>query len=1294
MQTTIPRWASRPLFISSTFSDMHAERDYLHTVVFPELKECLLPTHCHIEPIDLRWGTVRDAFQEESLEFAALTVCLAEVKRSAPYFICILGDRYGWIPPYRVMRLVADQAGYQGDVTGMSVTELEIQLGALSSPQCDAKVRFYIREPLPADKMPPEQRMRYVEDNPRNKMRLRQLKAELSSIYPGRVRQYATVWDEATSTVAGLEDFGRYVLSDLLSDLQDEKEGADGPGAGSKEESDREAVDALIESKTHSFVGRSTEIKQLLSHLLSADHTGTHWGECIVGEVGSGKSSLMAQLAKGMHTKDVLVLIHIVDPAIPSWPLERILLNWCRLLATFLGTDLSVDEQSACPELEHRFCTLLADASAKKRVAVLLDGLDALESSSRARHFLWRPKPWPRNARFVATTAACQTVEVLSATPGMLVQRLEGLDIRAATQMLCAICRRYGRDPDSRIVEILLDKKRYDGTASYQSPMWLELAGERINLLGENDYRFADEVYEGPYMTRVASLLRKTALEIPPELNELRLWLIRNAQSQLGEWVNGCMIAISIGRIGWRDTELRALARNLTGLEWDLLQFARLRRALLNMVMQRDECGRWTCYETLGELVLSHLGESAGRHTIHRLTADFLSMLPADDGTRCSEMMFHLIGAEDWDRACNYLASVHSDDSATSAATDSLAEYIDSVDAASRERHIRRVVQMLVSPRTASDTVPVLAHAFVYLLVPTLTRRGNRSAAFTVLKAAADALDNIGPIRREAQSWIAHTRANTHKTLGDFHCESGENQQGTDEYQRCIECLQEVAECDPHRRLWELEIAKVKCQIGDMKRNTGGLREALDAYNEYAASANAGAKRVRGTAKDFWRIHQAHAYELIGSVMEEMGKPQDALDAYKRCRSVSEELVASASMIDYYATLGRSLRRIYHVLNALGRNGEARQSLQYLGEVLQKTAAIDFDDSAQQRELVESKLTIGHDKLRNHEYHVAADHYRTALEIAMPYAVLETDSDDWHLLRLRCHQMLAEALRRFGDCDEAYAACTEEIAYAQKLAIADKANTERQHSLFLAFMRMGHIQKPRGDRKDAVVSFNKALEIIEGIVAEDEDNPKRNRDFEECLESVGDVLMEEGSTEQALSVFERRAAILETLYETDRDIEILRSLGANCGVLCELIAQKGDLPRELEAYRTAVAVVGELSEIDDRKVRWLAVLSSGLSRIGDLLLRHGEEEEAIRAYKDALGKAEVLRTYPDGVEEAIRDIAYINGRLSMIYIGSRQAQKASEYIRCFRESFRDILELNLTPDDDTMRTALDLGFFG
>ena len=74
--------------MSSTFRDMHAERDHLVQVVFPELEERLGARRCTLEPIDLRWGVDTAALPgEEEKERAVLRVCLDEIERSRKIFV-------------------------------------------------------------------------------------------------------------------------------------------------------------------------------------------------------------------------------------------------------------------------------------------------------------------------------------------------------------------------------------------------------------------------------------------------------------------------------------------------------------------------------------------------------------------------------------------------------------------------------------------------------------------------------------------------------------------------------------------------------------------------------------------------------------------------------------------------------------------------------------------------------------------------------------------------------------------------------------------------------------------------------------------------------------------------------------------------------------------------------------------------------------------------------------------------------------------------------------------------------
>ena len=87
-------WKTVRIFISSTFRDMHAERDHLVKVVFPELRERCAKRQMHLIDIDLRWGVTKDQADNDR----ALDLCLDLIDECRPFFIGILGERYGWVP--------------------------------------------------------------------------------------------------------------------------------------------------------------------------------------------------------------------------------------------------------------------------------------------------------------------------------------------------------------------------------------------------------------------------------------------------------------------------------------------------------------------------------------------------------------------------------------------------------------------------------------------------------------------------------------------------------------------------------------------------------------------------------------------------------------------------------------------------------------------------------------------------------------------------------------------------------------------------------------------------------------------------------------------------------------------------------------------------------------------------------------------------------------------------------------------------------------------------------------------
>ena len=141
-------WETVTVFISSTFNDMHAERDYLVKRVFPELREWCEQRKLRLVDIDLRWGvTEADATSKNTVK-----VCLSQIDKARPFFLCFLGQRRGWVPSRNEIDPATCTAypELKGYVGAASVTEMEI-LHAVVNPLNDSAraehAFFYHRDP-------------------------------------------------------------------------------------------------------------------------------------------------------------------------------------------------------------------------------------------------------------------------------------------------------------------------------------------------------------------------------------------------------------------------------------------------------------------------------------------------------------------------------------------------------------------------------------------------------------------------------------------------------------------------------------------------------------------------------------------------------------------------------------------------------------------------------------------------------------------------------------------------------------------------------------------------------------------------------------------------------------------------------------------------------------------------------------------------------------------------------------------------------------------------------------------
>src|SRR2546425_895025 len=157
------------IFVSSTFTDLKAERNALQAQVFPKLRELCQRHGCRFQAIDLRWG-VRD---EAALDQQTMRICLEEIARCQrvtpkPNFIVLLGDRYGWCPlPFAI-----------------PADEFEEITRRVSADELDLLKDWDWRD----------DNAEHGQPDAAGADRLRKLKGRLESLLPGNIDEYDAGW--------------------------------------------------------------------------------------------------------------------------------------------------------------------------------------------------------------------------------------------------------------------------------------------------------------------------------------------------------------------------------------------------------------------------------------------------------------------------------------------------------------------------------------------------------------------------------------------------------------------------------------------------------------------------------------------------------------------------------------------------------------------------------------------------------------------------------------------------------------------------------------------------------------------------------------------------------------------------------------------------------------------------------------------------------------------------------------------------------------------------------------------
>jgi tetratricopeptide (TPR) repeat protein len=420
------------VFLSSTFRDMLAERNFLATQVLPAVRQLCVLRGVQFTEIDLRWGIT----EEEARRGDVTHLCLREIdlsRESRPFFVGLLGERYGWVPGAQMVGAVLDTHDFGAAppeaLLEASVTELEFLYGPLRDMAFGNGALVYLRSPdltmalakaSGTDGTPVEELVAgFGESTPAARAAQASLKARLRDAHLVRIDGYSTVAQAAL-------DIQRMLFAEV------ERLNRGAPSVPQWLIAKRLADNAMP---------RATEAAWLSGWASRLTAGGADNLLLVAGEAGIGKSSLLARWMRD-HARahpDVAFLFYPFVGGGGSTPLEFI--HFMLQALRINGDEFSslkaehVDVQIA---VLHQ---LLAAMEAP--LVVIADGIEVL-GDERQTSLQWIPTGLAPQVKLVISSSLPEH-EASLAKRGFTVRRLAGFDEAEADAFISHYLARFGK---------------------------------------------------------------------------------------------------------------------------------------------------------------------------------------------------------------------------------------------------------------------------------------------------------------------------------------------------------------------------------------------------------------------------------------------------------------------------------------------------------------------------------------------------------------------------------------------------------------------------------------------------------------------------------------------------------------------------------------------------------------------------------------------------------------------------------------------------------------------------------
>jgi tetratricopeptide (TPR) repeat protein len=1310
------------IFISSTFKDMHSERDYLVKYVFPELRDRCIKKGLSLVDVDLRWGVT----EEEAEQGKAIEICLDEIENCRPFFIRILGERYGWTP---TTYQVPDYEKYdwlRKFEKGHSITALEIYHGVLNKKKMKPRAFFYFRNPafigdvplskqaeVKAESDTAAKKLYHLKEDIKDVFELNNIPEHIMPAYPCKFKglkmnlqlvkdslsaeltkqdvslletlvgednlidksEYESL-NEKQKTIVDkysyvyleeLEEFGNEVLKNIWEAICDEHP------------DDNIVTDPLLieqayhqrfmNSRSRGFIGREDVLGEIADYINDASK---HKPLIVKGEPGSGKSALMAIAAKQNENKTDagFTIVRFVGASPASLDINKLVQNIIRETASIFEITIDEERINDVKVLYDYFREVLYSASTKGKLTLFIDALNQLLPQYDPHYLVWLPKHLPENVKMVLSSIESEYIKNALKYELPLVQVGE-LTTENSRKIIQDTLEEYRKTLTEKQIATILSR------ADAVKPLYLKVACEELRVFPSFEL----------INSRIAALPETIAGLFEQFLQRLEA----DHDPQL---VKDTLCLIESSMYGLLESELLELLKPEDNEKLPLNIWAKLYRNLSPYLMNAGD-------ESEGLLEFFHLQLSlAAQKRYLKNDEIFYNKKLADYGLQKYKLKnrdttntilytgIYLYKSLDEDALYDMLQNLFT------AKKEIYTEYKGI--AANLFDWVVNNFDYESEITLKSITGKLAKNDFSYQLRYLLQNKGNILKNIGKMRWAQEFLEKSLHVMEELVA-LEPGRTDFKRELsvlfgnvGVIYKSLGEEQKTLEFFEKSLKVMEELVALEPGRTDFRRDLSVSFNNVGQIYLDLGEAQKALEFFEKQKNTLEELVALEPGRT-DF-RRELSVSFNNVGEIYQDLQEGQKALEFFEKALKEMEELVAlEPGRMDFRRSLSVSYNNVGQIYQDMGERKKALEFSKKFLKEMEELVALEPGRMDFRRDLSVSFNNVGQIHKSMGEGQKALEFFEKDLKVMEELVALEPCRTDFRRDFSASINNVGQIYQDMGEGQKALEFFEKDLKVMEELVALEPGRTDYKRDLAASFNNVGQIYQDMGEGQKALEFFEKDLKVLEELVAHEPGRTDFKRDLSVSFLNMAQIYMFMGGEQKALEFFEKDLKVKEELIALEPDsTDFRRDLSVSYNNVGQIYQAMGGEQKALDFFEKDLKVREELVALEPGRTDFRRDLSVSFNNVGQIYQAMGVKQKALVFFEKDLKVMKELVALEPGRTDFRRDLSMSFNNVGQIYQAMGVKQKALVF---FEKDLKVMEELvALEPGSADFRRDLSVSF--